>query len=148
MIYTGPIDEFFDYRFGKLPYRSLEFRFETFDRPVPGRACHQLPERESVYAVHGVQVPHRAGAPEDERRLRISDRPKAIRITRCRARRTQRCTASTRRWPNGPPTCISVGRLGTYQYYNMDQVVAQALTLYSRLIASASAHRLRKPHEP
>ena len=34
MVYTGPIDEFFDYRFGKLPYRSLEFRFETFDRPV------------------------------------------------------------------------------------------------------------------
>ena len=34
MIYTGPIDEYFDYRFGKLPYRSLEFKFETVDRPV------------------------------------------------------------------------------------------------------------------
>src|SRR4028118_996087 len=31
MIYTGPIDEFFDYRYGKLPYRSLEFKFETHD---------------------------------------------------------------------------------------------------------------------
>jgi UDP-galactopyranose mutase len=30
-----------------------------------------------------------------------------------------------------------VGRLGTYKYYNMDQVVAQALTLYSKLAASA-----------
>ena len=29
MIYTGPADEFFDYRFGKLPYRSLEFKHET-----------------------------------------------------------------------------------------------------------------------
>ena len=26
MIYTGPVDEFFDYRYGKLPYRSLELR--------------------------------------------------------------------------------------------------------------------------
>ena len=34
MIYTGPIDEFFDFKCGKLPYRSLEFQFETFDRPV------------------------------------------------------------------------------------------------------------------
>jgi UDP-galactopyranose mutase len=28
-VYTGPIDEFFDYRYGTLPYRSLHFRFET-----------------------------------------------------------------------------------------------------------------------
>src|ERR1041385_2869549 len=34
MIYTGPIDEYFDYQYGKLPYRSLEFRHETIDREV------------------------------------------------------------------------------------------------------------------
>ncbi|MCA1640484.1 MAG: UDP-galactopyranose mutase [Acidobacteria bacterium] len=34
MIYTGPVDEFFDLRFGKLPYRSLEFKHETHDAPV------------------------------------------------------------------------------------------------------------------
>jgi len=28
MIYTGPVDEFFDYRYGKLPYRSLDFQHE------------------------------------------------------------------------------------------------------------------------
>jgi UDP-galactopyranose mutase len=33
MIYTGPVDEFFDYRHGKLPYRSLQFKHETHDRP-------------------------------------------------------------------------------------------------------------------
>ena len=31
MIYTGPIDYYFDYCYGKLPYRSLEFKFETID---------------------------------------------------------------------------------------------------------------------
>ncbi|RYE91797.1 MAG: UDP-galactopyranose mutase, partial [Myxococcales bacterium] len=34
MIFTGPIDAFFDHRFGPLPYRSLDFRFETHDREV------------------------------------------------------------------------------------------------------------------
>lgn len=32
VFYTGPIDEFFDYKFGELPYRSLKFEFLTFDR--------------------------------------------------------------------------------------------------------------------
>lgn len=39
LIYTGPIDEFFDSCFGKLPYRSLEFKFVTlnkaFHQPAP-----------------------------------------------------------------------------------------------------------------
>src|SRR5215213_8368661 len=34
MIYTGPVDSFFDYRYGKLPYRSLEFKHETHDTKV------------------------------------------------------------------------------------------------------------------
>ncbi|MGL4621931.1 MAG: UDP-galactopyranose mutase, partial [Chroococcidiopsis sp.] len=34
MIYTGPIDLFFNYRYGKLPYRSLEFKHETINTPV------------------------------------------------------------------------------------------------------------------
>src|SRR5207248_4220247 len=34
LIYTGPIDEFFDYQFGKLPYRSLNFHFETHEQQV------------------------------------------------------------------------------------------------------------------
>src|SRR4051795_9870836 len=34
MIYTGPIDEYWDYRFGKLPYRCLEFKHETINQPL------------------------------------------------------------------------------------------------------------------
>ncbi len=34
MIYTGPVDLYFDYEYGKLPYRSLEFRHETRDTEV------------------------------------------------------------------------------------------------------------------
>jgi UDP-galactopyranose mutase len=31
--YTGPIDEYFDYKLGELPYRSVNFKFETFNKP-------------------------------------------------------------------------------------------------------------------
>ena len=34
MIYTGPIDYFFDNCYGKLPYRSIEFKFETVEAEV------------------------------------------------------------------------------------------------------------------
>src|SRR5437868_5324223 len=34
MVYTGPVDEFFDYRYGKLPYRSLDFKHETHNIAV------------------------------------------------------------------------------------------------------------------
>ncbi len=34
MIYTGPVDAFFDHRYGKLPYRSIDFKFETHDCEV------------------------------------------------------------------------------------------------------------------
>src|SRR6059058_1424205 len=33
LIYTGPVDEYFNYRYGKLPYRSLRFKFETVETP-------------------------------------------------------------------------------------------------------------------
>ena len=34
LIFTGPVDEYFNYCYGKLPYRSLEFKFETIDQEV------------------------------------------------------------------------------------------------------------------
>ena len=39
MIYTGPIDEFFNCRYGKLPYRSLEFRHETYKTEIYQQAA-------------------------------------------------------------------------------------------------------------
>ena len=108
MIYTGPIDEFFDYRFGKLPYRSLEFQFETHrSTGLPGRAGHQLSERESVHAVHGVQVPDRAGASEDERRLRISEGGRRSLLPGAAARERRALPRSIRRSPSARRTSIS-----------------------------------------
>jgi len=43
IIYTGELDELFNYRFGWLPYRSLKFVFKTIEKEFFSRSCcHQL----------------------------------------------------------------------------------------------------------
>ena len=81
------------------------------------------------------------GAPQDDASSTSIRRPRAIRTTRSRGRRTRRCTSSTRRSPSATPDVHFVGRLGTYKYYNMDQVVAQALALYRKLSGDAAGRR-------
>ena len=73
IVFTGPIDEFFDFRFGKLPYRSLRFRHETRDvaqfQPV---AVVNYPD-EAVPQTRITEYKHLTGpgAPEDQHHLRI-----------------------------------------------------------------------------
>ena len=55
LIYTGPVDEFFDFQFGKLPYRCLEFKHETSEpAAIPTGGGGELSERLRFYAGHGV----------------------------------------------------------------------------------------------
>ena len=150
MIYTGPIDAYFDCRFGRLPYRSLKFEHESFE-----------------------------GA-ELEQRLRISGRPgfwqpavqinypndhDYTRIVEVKHVTGQTCAATTivREYPDDYipgekepyypiPTQETaelyqkyralaeteknvhfIGRLATYRYYNMDQVVGMALSCFDRI---------------
>ena len=56
----------------------------------------------------------------------------------------RRCTNSTKRWRTQTPEFTSSGRLATYKYYNMDQVVAQALTLCGKLSATSPGLRHRQ----
>ena len=71
--------------------------------------------------------------------LRISRRPRAIPTTRSRARRTRRCTSATEALADATPDVTFVGRLATYRYYNMDQVVGQALATFRRMDDAALA---------
>ncbi len=75
VVFTGPVDEYFDFRFGKLPYRSLEFKFETLDTALSsaGRG-RQLSQRQRLHPDHRDQAHHRAGAPENHPRDGVSPR--------------------------------------------------------------------------
>lgn len=127
LIYTGPVDEYFDHCYGKLEYRSLRFKFklhhEEYVQPVAGikypndhdytRTIEfkHLTGQEHPYTVTSEEYPESEGDPyypipaDDTEELYSRYREDATKLNDVRF----------------------VGRLGTYRYYNMDQCVAAAL---------------------
>jgi UDP-galactopyranose mutase len=132
VVFTGPIDEYFDYRFGKLPYRSLDFKFETRNVAVaqPGPVINYPNENaytrvtEFKYLTgqeHAkTTLVYEYAKAEGDPYYPVPQPQNALLY-----KQYQELAAVT-------PGVHFLGRLGTYKYYNMDQVVAQALTLYSR----------------
>jgi UDP-galactopyranose mutase len=135
LIYSGPIDEFFDFRYGKLPYRSLRFE-------------HKNLEQENFQPVAVVNYPH-----EDVPYTRITEYKHLTGQSHARTALTyeypsavgdpyypiprdenQQLYRKYKELADATPNVSFVGRLGTYRYYNMDQVVGQALTLFNKLI--------------
>ena len=138
VVYTGPIDEFFDYRFGRLPYRSLRFEHRTHDQekfqpaPVvnyPNEHAYtritefkyltgQTHEKTSIvyeYPCDGGEPYYPVPRPEN---AQVYEKYREL------------AAATT-----GVYFC---GRLANYRYFNMDQVVAQALHLFRNIAEDAS----------
>ena len=133
LVWTGPIDEFFGYRHGRLPYRSLRFEHRT-------EACEWLQPVAVVNHPHEdtphtrvTEYKHLTGqqspvtsvtvefpADDGDPYYPIPKPENAALYKRYEA------LAATR------PDVLFVGRLATYRYYNMDQVVGQALATYRR----------------
>ena len=137
VLFTGPVDEFFDYRFGKLPYRSLQFTFETRDVPVaqPGPVINY--PNENAYT-RVTEFKYLTGQEHPKTTL-VYEFPKAEGDPYYPVPQPQNA-ALYRKYQELAETTPGVhflGRLGTYKYYNMDQVVAQALTLYSKLAGTS-----------
>jgi UDP-galactopyranose mutase len=144
MVYTGPVDAFFDHEYGRLPYRSLEFRFETVNRPVVQPVAvvnypndydftrvtefKYLTGQEHPKSTLVYEYPRGEGDP-----YYPVPRPENAELYR----KYEARAAAT-------PHVHFVGRLATYRYYNMDQVVAQALTLCSRIVGVRRSELLRK----
>ena len=133
IVFTGPVDEYFDYRFGKLPYRSLEFRFETRNVPVAQEAPVINHPNENAFTrvtefkyLTGQEHPKTTLVYEYARADGDPYYPVPQPQNAALYKQYQELAAQT-------AGVHFVGRLGTYKYYNMDQVVAQALTLYSKL---------------
>ena len=136
IVFTGPIDEYFDFRFGKLPYRSLQFRHETHDvaefQPV---AVVNYPD-EAVPHTRITEYKHLTG--QAHARTSITyELPSAEGDPYYPIPRPEN-QALFKRYEalaDAEPDVTFVGRLATYRYYNMDQVVGQALATYRRLRA-------------
>ena len=133
MIYSGPIDEYFEHCYGKLPYRSLDFKHETHDQewfqsdPVVNFPNEHLYTRVTEFKYLTGQrhtktsIVYEYPAAEGDPYYPIP-RPENRELYQ---KYKTLADAESR-------TCF-VGRLATYKYYNMDQVVAQALATYQRI---------------
>jgi UDP-galactopyranose mutase len=133
VIFTGPVDEYFGFIDGKLPYRSLDFRFETLNEEQHQSVAVINYPNEFPYT-RVTEFKHLTGQKHSKTTLVYEyptidgdpyypvPRPENAQLYA----RYQALAAQKR-------GVYFAGRLGTYKYYNMDQVVAQAFTLYSKI---------------
>jgi UDP-galactopyranose mutase len=136
VIFTGPVDEYFDFRFGKLPYRSLDFQFETMDVPTMQRAPVINYPNEKPYT-RVTEFKYLTGQ-EHPKTTVVYEFAKAEGDPYYPVPRPDNATLYKKYQELADATAgvHFLGRLGTYKYYNMDQVVAQALTLSAKLVAA------------
>ena len=141
IIYTGPIDEYFDFRFGKLPYRSLKFDHQTLSRKqFQDVAVVNYPD-ETVPYTRISEYKHLTG--QDAPVTTITyEYPSAegdpyYPIPRPE---NQELFKKYEALADATDNVTFVGRLATYRYYNMDQIVGQALATFRRLSDRKRSH--------
>ncbi len=134
LVFTGPVDEYYDHRFGELPYRSLRFQHETLNQEwFQDVATVNYPSEDTPYT-RITEYKHLTGQRHPKTSITyefptahgdpyypIPRAENQALYKRYEALTTQRMDVSF------------VGRLATYKYYNMDQVVGQALTTWRKL---------------
>lgn len=133
IIFTGPIDEFFNYQFGKLPYRSLDFRLETHNIPIFQPAPVINYPNEHPYT-RATEFKYLTGQIHEKTTIvyeyPTDDGDPYYPVPRPENREIYQKYHALAQAATG---VHFIGRLATYKYFNMDQVVGQALTLYSKL---------------
>ncbi|MBD2088670.1 UDP-galactopyranose mutase [Microcoleus sp. FACHB-1515] len=134
MVYSGPVDEFFNYRFGKLPYRSLSFKHETHDKPIFQPAPVVNYPNEHLYT-RITEFKYLTGQ-EHSKTSVVYEFPQAEGDPYYPVPRPENAEIykQYKALADATPNVHFVGRLATYKYYNMDQCVAQALTVYKQIV--------------
>ena len=143
MIYTGPIDEYFDCRFGKLPYRSLQFKHETHDRPKYQSAA--VVNYPNDYAYTRITEFKYLTGQEHHKTSLVYEFPQAEGDPYYPIPRAENSTLYKQYQQLAEETAgvHFVGRLASYRYYNMDQVVGAALTLFKKLAQGQNGEVIR-----
>src|ERR1051325_5210999 len=136
MIYTGPVDEYFDYCYGKLPYRSLRFDFETHDTKFHQTA--PVINYPNDYAYTRVtEFKYLTGQDHPQTSI-VYEYPEAEGDPYYQVPRSENAELYKKyqALAEATPDVYFAGRLATYKYYNMDQVVAQALALFQKITSA------------
>jgi UDP-galactopyranose mutase len=138
VVYTGPIDEYFDFRYGPLPYRSLEFRHETHDVETYQAAPVVNYPNEHAYT-RVTEFKYLTGQKHAKTSI-VYEYPRAEGDPYYPIPRPENAAlyAKYRELAERDGNVHFCGRLANYKYLNMDQVVAQALTTFRRIAETAS----------
>jgi len=133
MIFTGPVDEYFDWCYGKLPYRSIDFKFETYDKDVfQETGTINYPNDYDFTRI--TEFKYLSGQAHQKTSV-VYEFPKAEGDPYYPIPKPDNAELyqKYKELADGLKDTYFVGRLATYKYYNMDQVVAQALTTYKKI---------------
>jgi UDP-galactopyranose mutase len=137
LVWTGPIDEYFGFRHGRLPYRSLRFEHRTLEQewhqPV---ATVNYPEEQVPYT-RITEFKHMTGQRHPFTST-VAEFPSAEGDPYYPIPRAEN-QALFKRYEalaDQAEDVWFVGRLATYRYYNMDQIVGQALATFQRIEAA------------
>ena len=134
LIYTGPIDEFFDHCHGPLPYRSLRFQHETLDREQFQSVATVNAPAEATPYTRVTEYKHLTGQVHPKTSVTY-EYPTAEGDPYYPIPRAENQALFKRyeAMAEGRSDVVFAGRLATYRYYNMDQVVGQALATYRKM---------------
>jgi UDP-galactopyranose mutase len=140
MVYTGPIDTFFDYTYGPLPYRSLRFEFKTLDQEwyqevgtVNYPNEHDFTRITEQKWLTGQRLPKTTITVEYPQRHQPGVNDPYYPIPREDNREAYNKYFDEVKKLGG--NVLLAGRLADYKYYNMDQAAARALKLFEDEIA-------------
>lgn len=135
-IFTGPIDYFFDYCYGKLPYRSIDFSFETLETEN-FQPCGTVNYPLTQLYTRITEFKKLTGQVHPKTTI-VYEYPtdKGDPYYPIPKKENQSLYNKYRDLALSFPNVYFTGRLGTYKYYNMDQVVAQSLALFKKIASS------------
>jgi UDP-galactopyranose mutase len=133
LVFSGPVDEYFNYQYGKLPYRSLQFKHETHDQAqFQSAPVINYPNDHDYTRI--TEFKYLTGQAHPKTSI-VYEFPQAEGDPYYPIPRPENAELYKKyeALAEAESKVHFVGRLATYKYYNMDQVVAQALTLVSKL---------------
>ena len=139
LVFTGPIDEYFGFRFGPLPYRSLEFKHETHDvAQFQSAPVINYPNDHAFTRV--TEFKYLTGQQHAKTSI-VYEYPRSTGDPYYPIPRPENAAiyARYRELAERTPNVTFCGRLANYKYFNMDQVVAQALSTFRRMAADHGA---------
>ena len=136
MIYTGPIDEFFDYKFKPLPYRSLRFEFETLNQEWY-QSVSQVNYPNDYDFTRVVEIKHATGQKHHKTTIvREFPSERGDPYYPIPSEKNLSHYEKYRKEKRRLKSVFFLGRLAQYRYYNMDEVVDLSLKLFETKIAS------------